>query len=158
MAARCSAATLGGPVYVRNLDTGQRLLAWRSTEPIAWIAFSANSSELAIVAGNEVTIRALPDAGSLVTEEVLEASHVLPRVELVRPEFVVYSLDNRWMAITGDHGAVWLYRRTDAQWRFLSVGNERVTRGLFTADSKRLFVKDAGGKAHIIDMTAPMFQ
>jgi WD40 repeat protein len=149
--------TTQGAVRLYDISTREAVTVLSTRSWIEILSFSPDSSELAIGTENKVTFAA-------VMRSSIDRAPSPPGVgrarwhEVGHPvRYVSFSRDNKWFAVTCDHGDIWFYRRQDDRWMYRSVGTAKISFGKFSDDSAYFAASDTSGKALLVDMHASAF-
>ncbi|HET7503288.1 MAG TPA: WD40 repeat domain-containing serine/threonine-protein kinase [Kofleriaceae bacterium] len=151
-------ATSQGVVRLYDLVTHQASTILHTASWVDFVTFSPDNKELVIATDERMVA-------------VATAAPLAPRAEAVAGEpalrwrevglaarFGAFSPDNKWFAITCDHGDIWFYRRHDDRWLYLPTGATNVSFGRFSDDGAYFTASDASGRALLIDMHADPFR
>lgn len=146
--------TVRGAVRFYNLSTREPFTILSAESWVGSMAFSRDNASLAVTTKNKVILFAMA------TAPVKQASG-RPSVSSqdidLSARSVAFSPDSTWLAVTGDHGAIWFYRRRDDHWVYLSVGTVRVNSGRFSDEGAYFSASDSSGRALLVDMHAKAF-
>jgi WD40 repeat protein len=108
--------TASGVVRLYNLATRESFMVFHAASEIEILEFSPDSRELAIAAGDRLTTMAVagPDTDHARSRNPPRAMR-WHEVTLVA-RFASFSPDNKWLAVTCDHGDIWFYDREEDRW------------------------------------------
>jgi eukaryotic-like serine/threonine-protein kinase len=146
--------TAGGTVRLHDLRARTSEVIIQAPSWIGFLTFSRDSQSLAVATANKVILRAVATAPLDATAD--RAGARWNEIDLFA-RFVAFSPDNRWLALTGDRGEIWFYRRSDGRWFHVSAGTGRVPYGMFSEDGASFAASDSSGRALLVDMRATMF-
>jgi eukaryotic-like serine/threonine-protein kinase len=146
--------TAAGIVRLHDLRARTSEVIIQGPSGIGFLAFSRDSQSLAVSTARQFILRAV--ATTPLDAAAGNAGARWKPIEM-SSKYVAFSPDNRWLALTGDRGEIWFYRRSDEHWVHLSVGTARVQNGMFSEDGATFVATDASGRALLVDMRAHMF-
>jgi WD40 repeat protein len=150
--------TASGVVRLYNLVTGESIMVFHAASEIKFLEFSPDSRELAIATDDKLTTMAIavPDTDRIPSRDPPRAMrwHEVP----LMARFASFSNDNKWLAVTCDHGDIWFYDREDDRWIYFSTGTANVTFGRFSDDSAYFAASTGNGRALLIAMHEGEFQ
>jgi WD40 repeat protein len=146
--------TSGGVVRLYNLLTRQSSTVLSTQALIENLAFSRDSTSLAIATKSNVILSSIAGSASAQGARKQDTGwhEVGPSIR-----YIAFSPDDKWLAVTCDHGDIWFYRRSDNHWVYVSVGTAKVPFGKFSDDGAYFAATDSSGRALLLDMHASIF-
>jgi WD40 repeat protein len=146
--------TVAGIVRLHDLRARTSELIIQAPSGIGFLIFSRDSQSLAVATAGKFILHAV--ATTPLDASAGDAGDRWKQIEM-SSKYVAFSPDNRWLALTGDRGEIWFYRRSDDRWFHLSVGTARIPNGMFSEGGATFVATDSSGRALLVDMRANMF-
>jgi WD40 repeat protein len=139
--------TSGGNVHLYKISMHALTMRFPNLKSIEHIAFSPDSTELAISTGSQLLLYDMTKIKAD-TGWIYGAVRSAPRTEIpILNLYIAYSPDNKLIALTSSDGGVWLHQRFTDKWTYKSIASSATTFGQFSEDSASFTATDASGRA-----------
>jgi WD40 repeat protein len=150
--------TTRGVAHLYDLETGESTVVRQATSNIPVVEFSPDSQELVMVDDEKIVTIATPTSHpGRAPRGPGDPAMRWHEIELLARGLAL-SPDNRWFAVTCDHGDIWFYQRERDRWVYMPTGTANVPFGRFSDDSAYFAASDASGRALLVDMHSDIFR